>query len=179
MKRAELTFKIGDRTHYVPVSVNGKSPLEAFEIAVEQIRANLEADEFEVVEEVVDAKTVACDAEELPFSLRQDHFNRCGKAIKAKLEDSSASLPDPTFYQLKPRFWILFRSSDGKEPEAGYQTFSRFQDIEPLVRVHSLEAGKANKVDGRLSVFIGVPAKQDIYSVICGAGLRVEPKQKQ
>ena len=165
-----------------------QSALEIFESMCVEVRSVLRepavsepaASEFEVISSVastsIDAEhyaegiltssaTGACQSSRVP-SPRITYAEDCGKACGRLLNGLCADFPKDEPTRLRPNYYVLVRDCDGVCPENGIAVFSRWCDIERLVRERHESSGR--RTLSNQAIFKGLPSKSEVDAFIRG-----------
>jgi len=165
-----------------------QSALEIFESMCVEVRRVLRepavsepaASEFEVISSVastsIDAEhyaegiltssvTGACQSSRVP-SPRITYAEDCGKACGRLLNGLCADFPKDEPTRLRPNYYVLVRDCDGVCPENGIAVFSRWCDIERLVRERHEPSGTRSL--SNQAIFKGLPSKSEVDAFIRG-----------
>jgi hypothetical protein len=90
----------------------------------------------------------------------------CGKACGRLLNGLCADFPKDEPTRLRPNFYVLVRDCDGVCPENGIAVFSRWCDIERLVRERHESSGTRSL--SNQAIFKGLPSKSEVDAFIRG-----------
>ena len=90
----------------------------------------------------------------------------CGKACGRLLNGLCADFPKDEPTRLSPNYYVLVRDCDGVCPENGIAVFSRWCDIERLVRERHESSGTRSL--SNQAIFKGLPSKSEVDAFIRG-----------
>ena len=90
----------------------------------------------------------------------------CGKACGRLLNGLCADFPKDEPTRLRPNYYVLVRDCDGVCPENGIAVFSRWCDIERLVRERHESSGTRSL--SNQAIFKGLPSKSEVDAFIRG-----------
>ena len=187
MSYIEISVKRNDGvwTYQKKISTE-QSALEIFESMCVEVRSVLRepavsepaASEFEVISSVA---STSADTEHyaegiLPAS-GACHTSRvsspriryavgCGKACGRLLNGLSADFPSDEPTRLSPNYYVLVRDCDAVCPENGIAVFTRWCDIERLVRERHESSGTRSL--SNQAIFKGLPSKSEVDAFIRG-----------
>jgi hypothetical protein len=187
MSYIEISVKRNDSAWTFQKTISTEqSALEIFESMCVDVRSVLRepaasepaASEFEVISSVASTSIYAEHYAEgiLPAS-GACHTSRvsspriryavgCGKACGRLLNGLCADFPSDEPTRLSPNYYVLVRDCDGVCPENGIAVFTRWCDIERLVRERHESSG--TRTLSKQAIFKGLPSKSEVDAFIRG-----------
>jgi hypothetical protein len=189
MSNIEISVKRNDGAWTFQKAISTEqSALEIFESMCVEVRRVLRepavsepaASEFEVISSVASTSADAEHyAEEILTSSaanacqtsrvsaeRIRYAVGCGKACGRLLNGLCADFPKDEPTRLSPNYYVLVRDCDGVCPENGIAVFSRWCDIERLVRERHESSGTRSL--SNQAIFKGLPSKSEVDAFIRG-----------
>jgi hypothetical protein len=90
----------------------------------------------------------------------------CGKACGRLLNGLCADFPSDEPTRLSPNYYVLVRDREGVCPENGIAVFSRWCNIEPLVKERHESSG--TRTLSKQAIFKGLPSMSEVDAFIRG-----------
>ena len=182
MSYIEISVKRNDGAWTFQKTISTEqSALEIFESMCVDVRSVLRepaASEFEVISSVASTSpdtehyaegilpaSGACHTSRVS-SERIRYAVGCGKACGRLLNGLCADFPSDEPTRLSPNYYVLVRDCDGVCPENGIAVFSRWCDIERLVRERHESSG--TRALSNQAIFKGLPSKSEVDAFIRG-----------
>ena len=184
MSYIEISVKRNDNVLTLRRTISTEqSALLVFESMCSEVRGTLHeaaASEFEVIRS---AASTSIDAEHYAEGIltspaadacqtsrvsaeRIRYAVGCGKACGRLLNGLCADFPKDEPTRLSPNYYVLVRDCDGVCPENGIAVFSRWCDIERLVRERHESSGTRSL--SNQAIFKGLPSKSEVDAFIRG-----------